>query len=72
MPEWRKVFEAEDSDFGGGAWVTKTRLFVSGSKISWPSIINACSRKAGDRQNVYLQSRTNAETFCLSPALYDG
>jgi hypothetical protein len=21
MPEWRKVFEAEDSDFGGGAQV---------------------------------------------------
>ena len=21
MPEWRKIFEAEDSDFGGGAWV---------------------------------------------------
>jgi hypothetical protein len=19
MPEWRKIFEAEDSDFGGGA-----------------------------------------------------
>jgi hypothetical protein len=24
-----------------------------------------CHIKAGDRQNVYLQSRTNAETFCL-------
>jgi hypothetical protein len=24
--------------------------------------------RAGDRQNVYLQSSTNAETFCLSPA----
>ena len=21
MPEWRKLFEAEDSDFGGGAWI---------------------------------------------------
>jgi hypothetical protein len=21
MPERRKIFEAEDSDFGGGAWV---------------------------------------------------
>jgi hypothetical protein len=21
MPEWRKIFEAEDSDFGGGAYV---------------------------------------------------
>jgi hypothetical protein len=21
MPEWRRIFEAEDSDFGGGAWV---------------------------------------------------
>ena len=21
MPEWRKMFEAEDSDVGGGAWV---------------------------------------------------
>src|ERR1700730_17979914 len=21
MPEWRKLFEAGDSDFGGGAWV---------------------------------------------------
>jgi hypothetical protein len=22
MPEWRKLFKAEDSDFGGGAQVT--------------------------------------------------
>ncbi len=26
--------------------------------------------KTGDRQNVYLQSRTDAETSCLSPDFY--
>jgi hypothetical protein len=30
MPEWRKSFEAEDSDFGGGAWVPWK--FVSSSE----------------------------------------
>ena len=28
---------------------------------------NQVTRQPGDRQNVYLQSRTNAETFCLVP-----
>jgi hypothetical protein len=31
MPERRKIFEAEDSDFGGGAWVPRCLEFANGT-----------------------------------------
>ncbi len=31
MPEWRKIFEAEDSDLGGGAWVPRCLAFANGT-----------------------------------------
>ena len=47
MPEWRKIFEAEDSDFGGGAWVPWKCVLPlkwvpqmgAGRPRGWPALI---------------------------------
>jgi len=38
MPEWRKLFEAGDSDFSGGAWVPLKCVLPMRSVLQTPRI----------------------------------
>jgi hypothetical protein len=44
MPEWREIFEAEDSDFGGGAWVP-----MQPPRALAVAVLTVASQKAGRR-----------------------
>jgi len=44
MPEWREIFEAEDSDFGGGAWVP-----MHPPRALAVAVLTVASQKAGRR-----------------------
>jgi len=48
MPEWRKIFEAQDSDFGGGALMYKACVTVFWLLYSYWGVpcFSICSKRA--------------------------